>query len=152
MCATSISDDNCVFSKDGFKIKCFRLVWYCEVVLTKLQVRIFFCNVCKKRACLLWIIKITWTCAKGLFCCWVYFYWSRFHLCFLKKALCHMSYPGLFVCNYDGCYQDRTFLLQRKHSHGHFVQHPPSLITISCKHPSYEIILQSRNIHFSPSV
>ena len=67
-------------------------------------------------------------------------------------SLCHMSYPGVFVCNYDGCSQDRIFLLQRKHSHGHFVQHPPSLITISCKHPSYEIILQSSNIHFSPSV
>ena len=67
-------------------------------------------------------------------------------------SLCHMSYPGLFVCNYAGCSQDRIFLLQRKHSHGHFVQHPPSLITISCKHPSYEIILQSRNIHFPPSV
>ena len=67
-------------------------------------------------------------------------------------SLCHMSYPGVFVCNYDGCSQDRIFLLQRKHSHGHFVQHPPSLITISCKHPSYEIILQSRNIHFPPSV
>ena len=124
-------------------------------MLTKLQVRIFFCNVCKKKSLSSLNNQDNLDLCKRFVLLLSIFLLVSFSFMFPEEglmSLCHMSYPGVFVCNYDGRSQDRTFLLQRKHSHGHFVQHPPSLITISCKHPSYEIILQSRNIHFSPSV